>query len=189
MSRVKTKLILRVDHPVLGHTGDVIEVASGYARNHLVPMGLAYDYSEDAIRRIEKRKAEAELHRAAILKDMEALSKRLASVQLTFVENVSEAGHLYGAVTAMRIADAIAEAGLEIPEAHVRLAEPIRMVGEYEVPIHVHSELSASVQVWVLAKEEPKEEGEGEESEGSDAETAEAVETDADTDAEAPAEA
>jgi len=173
MSSVKTKLILRVDHPVLGHTGDVIEVASGYARNHLVPLGLAYDYSADAVRRIEKKKQEAELHRAAMLKDMEALAKRLESVQLTFVERVSEAGHLYGAVTAKRISDAIEEHGLTVPEAHVRLAEPIRLVGEFEVPIHVHSEINASVKIWVLAQEEePKAEAE-------DVDSEETAETDA----------
>ncbi len=183
MSSVKTKLILRVDHPVLGHTGDVIEVAPGFARNHLVPLGLAYDFSEDAVRRIEKKKAEAELHRAAMLKDMEALSKQLASLQLTFVENVSEAGHLYGAVTAKRIAEAIAEHGLEIPEAHVRLAEPIRLVGEFEVPVHVHSEINASVQVWVLAKEEPK--AEGDEAEEGDVDSDDATETDAEASVEA----
>jgi large subunit ribosomal protein L9 len=175
---MKTKLILRVDHPVLGHTGDVIEVASGYARNHLLPLNLAYPYSEDAVLRIEKKKGEAEAERAALRNDMEALAKRLEGVQLNFIENVSEAGHLYGAVTAKRISEGIGEQGLEIPEAHVRLAEPIRTVGEYEVPIHVHSEINASVKVWVVAKEEPKPEGEAE---GEDSE--------ADAGAEAPAEA
>ncbi|MGB0953057.1 MAG: 50S ribosomal protein L9 [Planctomycetota bacterium] len=177
---MKTKLILRVDHPVLGHTGDVIEVSSGYARNHLLPLNLAYPFSEDAIRRIEKKKVEAEAERAALRSDMEALAKRLEAVQLNFIENVSEAGHLYGAVTAKRIAEGIEEQGLPIPEAHVRLAEPIRTVGEYEVPIHVHSEINASIKVWVVAKEEPKPEGEAE-GEGEDSA--------ADAGAEAPAEA
>lgn len=177
---MKTKLILRVDHPVLGHTGDVIEVSSGYARNHLLPLELAAPYSEHAIRGIEKKKLEAEHHRAAMRADMQALADRLATVELNFIENVSEAGHLYGAVTAKRISEEIAAAGLEIPEAHVRLAEPIRSVGEYEVPIHVHSEINASVKVWVVAKEEPKPEGEGEEGSEEDAS--------ADAGAEAPAE-
>ncbi len=159
---MKTKLILRVDHPVLGNTGDVIEVASGYARNHLLPLDLAYPYSEDAMRRIEKKRIEAEKVRAEMRADMEALANRMADIQLTFIENVSAAGHLYGAVTSKRIAEEIAAQGLEIPEAHVRLAEPIRAVGEYEVPIHVHTEIKASVKVWVVAKEEPKLEGEGE---------------------------
>jgi len=168
---MKIKLILRVDHPVLGHTGDVIEVASGFARNNLIPMNLASPYSEDAMRRIEKKKVEAEAVRAEMLKDMEVLAKRLESVELNFIENVSAAGHLYGAVTAKRIAEEIAAAGIEIPEAHVRLAEPIRVVGEFAVPIHVHSAISASVKVWVVAKEEPEPEPEpeGEEQEGEDA--------------------
>ena len=175
---MKIKLILRVDHPVLGHTGDVIEVASGFARNNLIPLNLAYPHSEDAIRRIEKKKMEAEVVRAEMLKDMEAVAKRLSAVELNFVENVSAAGHLYGAVTAKRIAEEISAAGIEVPEAHVRLAEPIRVVGEFEVPIHVHSELNASVKVWVVAKEEPKPEVESEDGEES-----------ADEGAEAPAEA
>ncbi|MDA0666398.1 MAG: 50S ribosomal protein L9 [Planctomycetota bacterium] len=159
---MKIKLILRVDHPVLGHTGDVIEVASGFARNSLIPQNLAFPYSEDAIRRIEKKKAEAGAVRSEMLKDMETLAKRLAGLELNFVENVSAAGHLYGAVTAKRISEEIAAAGIEIPEAHIRLAEPIRVIGEFEVPVHVHSELNASVKVWVVAKEEPKPVGEGE---------------------------
>lgn len=161
---MKIKLILCVDHPVLGHTGDVIEVASGFARNNLIPQNLAFPYSKDAIRRIEKKKAEAGAVRAEMLKDMEALAKRLEGLELNFVENVSVTGHLYGAVTGKRIAEEIAAAGIEIPEAHVRLAEPIRVVGEFKVPIHVHSELNASVKVWVVAKEEPKPVDEGEES-------------------------
>jgi len=183
MSSGKTKLILRVDHPVLGHTGDVIEVAPGFARNHLVPMGLAYDFCADAVRRIEKNKAAADLVRAEMLKDMVAMSKRMAAIQLTFVENVSEAGHLYGAVTAKRISEAITEQGFAIPEAHVRLAEPIRVVGEFEVPIHVHSEISASVRVWVLAKEEPK--AEVDEAVEGEADSGEAADTDASASVEA----
>jgi large subunit ribosomal protein L9 len=152
---MKTKLILRVDHAVLGNTGDVIEVASGYARNHLVPSGMAYAYSEDAVLRIEKKRVEAEQTRAAMRQDMEALAKRLESLSLTFEEKVSGEGHLYGAVTAKRIADAISEQGLETSEANVRLAEPIRAVGEYEVPIHVHAEINAAVKVWVVGDEVP----------------------------------
>ena len=74
---MKTKLILRQDLPELGHTGDVIEVSSGYARNYLLPNDLAYAYSEDAMRRIEKARAEAEQVRAELRADMEALAKRL----------------------------------------------------------------------------------------------------------------
>ena len=148
---MKTKLILRVDHPELGHTGDVVEVSAGYARNFLMPRGLAYAFSEDAVLRIEKAKAEAEAHRAAIRADMEALAKRLTGVQLTFEENANENGHLYGAVTAKRISEALGKHQLDIPENHVRLSEPIRETGEYSVPVHVHGDIDAEVQVWVVS--------------------------------------
>ena len=77
---IKTKLILREDHPELGNTGDVVEVSPGYARNYLLPRGLAYAFSEDAILRIEKARLEAEAHRAAVRADMESVAKRLASI-------------------------------------------------------------------------------------------------------------
>jgi large subunit ribosomal protein L9 len=148
---MKTKLILRVDMPELGHTGEVVEVASGYARNFLVPRGLAYTYTEDAKRRIEKAKIEAEVHRAEVRTDMVALAARLASVQLTFEENANAGGHLYGAVTAKRIAEALGEHQLDIPENHVRLADPIRNTGEYTVAVHVHADIDAEVQIWVVS--------------------------------------
>lgn len=148
---MKTKLILRVDFPELGNTGEVVEVNAGYARNYLLPRGLAYAYSEDASRRIEKAKVEAEAHRAEVRSDMKALADRLASVQLTFEENANKGGHLYGAVTAKRIAEALSEHQLNIPEAHVRLADPIRNTGEYTVAVHVHADIDAEVQVWVVS--------------------------------------
>jgi large subunit ribosomal protein L9 len=148
---VKTRLILNDDIPALGNTGDVVEVTPGYARNFLLPMGLALPWSADAVRRIERRRKEAEARRIAMRADMEALAARLAGVQLTFEEKANEEGHLYGAVNARRLAERLAAEGFAMPENHVRLAEPIRQVGEYTVPIHVHADVSASVKVWVVA--------------------------------------
>lgn len=148
---MKTRVILNEDIPALGHTGDVVEVTPGYARNFLLPMGFALPWSADAILRIEKRRKEAESHRIAVRSDMQALATRLASLQITFEEKANEDGHLYGAVNARRLAERLAAAGVEIPENHVRLAEPIRQVGEYQVPIHVHSDIKAAIKVWVVA--------------------------------------
>lgn len=149
---MKTRLILREDMPELGHVGDVIEVSVGYARNFLVPRGKAYPYSEDGMRRIEKAKTEADERRVAMAKEFEAMAQRLEGVQLTFEERTGEEGKLFGAVNAKRIADGLAEQGLGLAENQVRLAEPIRTVGEYEVPIHVHGDLSAQIKVWVVAE-------------------------------------
>jgi large subunit ribosomal protein L9 len=149
---MKTRLILREDLPTLGHVGDVVEVTVGYARNFLIPSGKAYPFSEDGMLRIEKARVESEERRAALAEEHSALAKRLDGVQLTFEERAGEEGKLFGAVNAKRIADRLAEQGFELNENQVRLAEPIRTVGEYEVPIHVHGELSAAIKVWVVAE-------------------------------------
>ena len=149
---MKTRLILREDMPTLGHVGDVIEVSVGYARNFLIPSGKALPFSEDGMLRIEKARVESEVQRAALAEEHSALAKRLDGVQLTFEERAGEEGKLFGAVNAKRIADSLAEQGFELNENQVRLAEPIRTVGEYEVPIHVHGELSAAIKVWVVAE-------------------------------------
>jgi len=150
---MKTKLILSADDATLGHTGDVVEVAAGYARNYLVPRGLALPYSDDAIRRLAKHRVAAEKVRVEQLSDMQSLADKLASLELSFTEKVSSAGHLYGAVTAKRISEALSEQGVDISESNVRLGEPIRVVGEFDVPIHVHSDLNAAVKVWVVGQE------------------------------------
>lgn len=149
---MKTRLILREDMPTLGHVGDVIEVSVGYARNFLIPSGKAYPFSDDGLLRIEKARIESEEQRAALAEEHSALAKRLDGVQLTFEERAGEEGKLFGAVNAKRINEGLAEQGFELNENQVRLAEPIRTVGEYEVPIHVHGELSAAIKVWVVAE-------------------------------------
>lgn len=153
---MKTRLILNEDIPALGNTGDTVEVAPGYARNFLLPLGLALPWSEDSVRRIDKRRKEAEARRIEMRSDMEALAARLAELQITFEEKANEEGHLYGAVNSRRLAERLAAAGFEVPENHVRLAEPIRQVGEYTVPIHVHSDIRAAVKVWVVAVQPEK---------------------------------
>ena len=151
---MKTRVILRQDIPSLGMVGDVVEVAAGHARNYLLPRHLAFPYSEDAMRRVEKDRKIAEERRQALMAEFEVLSAKLSGVQLTFEEKVSEEGHLYGSVSAARIGQALAEQGLDIPERHIRLAEPIREVGEFEVPIHVHGDLETHIKVWVVAGQE-----------------------------------
>lgn len=151
---MKTRVILREDIPSLGHVGDVVEVAAGYARNHLIPMGRAFPYSEDGLRRIARARREAELRRAAERAEYEALAGRLQEVQVTFEERVSPEGHLYGSVNAHRIAEALAAMGFDIPERSIRLQEPIRETGEFQVPVHVHGEVEATLRVWVVQKQE-----------------------------------
>jgi len=157
---MKTRIILKVDIPALGHTGEIVEVATGHARNYLIPTGQAMPFSEDGMLRIEKARKEAEVARAALLEQHASLAQRLEGVQITFEERANEEGHLYGAVTSKTIGEALAAQGIELTESQIRLAEPIRDVGEYEVPIHVHAEIKGEIKVWVVAQQEAEAEGE-----------------------------
>ena len=147
---MKTRVILRQDIPALGNTGDIIEVAAGYARNQLVPSGMAYMATADAELRVEKDRKTAEVLRAQQEAEFTALTQRIGDVQLTFEEKVNLEGQLYGSVNASRIVTMLSEQGLNIEERQVRLGEPIRKAGDYTVKIHVHGEMEASIQVWVI---------------------------------------
>ena len=147
---MKTRLILRTEIPSLGNVGDEVEVAAGYARNHLVPMGLAFPWSESAVEQMANAKREAAEQREALAKEHAALVEKIEAEQLSFEEKVSEEGHLYGSVNEKRIAGALIEKGLDVSESQIRLGEPIRSPGEYEVPVHIHADLQAVVKVWVV---------------------------------------
>ena len=147
---MKIRLILREEVPSLGNIGDEVQVASGYARNHLIPMGLALPWSAASIERVANSKKEADEQREALAKEYAALADQINGLQLNFEEKVSEEGHLYGSVNEKRIATALAEKGVNVGENQIRLGEPIRNPGEYEVAVHIHAELQAALQVWVV---------------------------------------
>ena len=147
---MKTRLILREEVPSLGNIGDEVQVASGYARNHLIPMGLALPWSAASIERVANAKKEADERREALAKEHAGLAEQSNGLQLNFEEKVSEEGHLYGSVNEKRIAAALAEKGVDVGENQIRLGEPIRNPGEYEVDVHIHAELQAVLKVWVV---------------------------------------
>lgn len=154
---MKKKLILRQAVPTLGEIGDVVEVAPGYARNYLLPRGLAMPFSEEGMRAIEKASREAAIARDVERANWESLANRLAEVSLTFEERVSADGHLYGSVSAHQIHDALAAQGFDLEERHIRLEEPIRFTGEYTVVLHLHADVNAQIKVWVVAAQEEEE--------------------------------
>lgn len=144
------QVILRKTVEKLGAAGEVVKVAPGYARNYLVPRGLAYPASDANASRVahEKRAQDARIARA---RD-EALraAERLQGASVTFVEKAGEEDQLYGSVGAERIALALAEQGHPVERRHVQLAEPIKAIGVYNVDVKLHPEATAAVKVWVV---------------------------------------
>lgn len=145
------KLLLRENVTDLGTIGDIVNVRQGYARNFLLPYGLAVEATADNVRAMERRRKRYE----ADLRAREAeISKQIAAfseLQLVTREKADEKGTLYGSVSAGVVAKLLAAAGHPVDEKDVRLEEPIKVVGNHEVPIHIHGEHYASVQLLVEA--------------------------------------
>jgi large subunit ribosomal protein L9 len=143
------QVILRRTVPELGRAGQVIQVKDGYARNYLIPRGLAYAATE-----ANRRRAEAEAGRhadrlATEQAEAEVLAARIATMELTFTAKVGEGDKLFGSVTPADIAARLAEQGVKVDKRLVE-HEPIKMVGVYQVPIRLHPDVRAEVRVWVV---------------------------------------
>lgn len=144
------KVILQRSVDKLGHPGDIVEVADGYARNYLLPRGLAVKATRGGVKHVESLKR---AHRARVDKaraEAEQLAARLAATPIRVQARVGEEGKLFGSVTASDIAEAILEqAGARIDRHDVHLEEPIRSVGTHEVRVHLFPGVDPVVTVQV----------------------------------------
>ncbi len=143
------KLILREDVPHLGRGGDLVEVKPGYGRNFLLPRGLAVPANPKNVREIEHQKQVAAAKAAKLKASAEAVAKRLSDTPVSLKRKVGEQDKLYGSVTAIDVAEALGARGLVIDRRSIDLAEPIKTVGEFEVPVKLHHEVVGKVKVKV----------------------------------------
>ena len=150
------KLILREDVENLGKGGELVEVRPGYGRNFLIPRGLAVLANARNVRELEHQKKVAEAKPAKLKGSAEAVAKRLAETPVTLTRKVGEQDKLYGSVTALDIAEALAARGLQIDRRSIDLGEPIKTVGDHEVPVKLHREVIGKAKVKVQAEVEAK---------------------------------
>ena len=150
------KLILREDVYNLGKGGELVEVKPGYGRNYLIPRGLAVLANPKNIREVEHQKAVAAAKAAKLKASAEAVAKRLSETPVTLKRKVGEQDKLYGSVTAMDVAEALAARGLQIDRRSIDLAEPLKTVGDHEVPVKLHREVIGKVKVKIEAEAEAK---------------------------------
>ena len=143
------QIILQEDVEKLGTRGQVVEVAEGYARNFLLPRKLALEASPGNMKRLEKMRVAFAKKEATEKGDAQKLAELLAAVSLSITRKAGENDQLFGSVTTGDIADALAAQGYNIEKRKIALADPIKLVGEYEVPIKLHREVSASVKLAV----------------------------------------
>ena len=146
------EVILREDIEKLGHRGEVVKVASGYARNFLLPKKLAVAATASN-KKIVEQERDAYLRREAKAKnEAEDLGRMLANVVVTITQRAGEEGHLFGSVTSKDIADGLERQNYTIDRRKIQLDEPIKNVGEYKVPVRLHREVTAEVTVNVLGE-------------------------------------
>jgi large subunit ribosomal protein L9 len=146
------EVILKEDVANLGHRGDVVKVADGYGRNFLLPRKLALQATLANKVVIEQMKSAAARRFATEKAQAEELAVKLTPIVLSFTRKSGEAGQLFGSVTSADIAAGIETKGVEIDRRKIQLAEPIKTVGDYDVAIKLHREVTAYVKVKVVAE-------------------------------------
>lgn len=147
----RVQVLLRENVDELGQIGDVVHVAPGYARNYLVPRKIAIPATPENVKAMERRRVRWDASVAAQAAEIEARIAALGRVKLSTSQKADETGTLYGSVSNAMVVELLVKAGFPIEERDVRLEEPIKTVGEHEVPIHVHGEHYASIQLVVEA--------------------------------------
>ncbi len=145
------EVILKEHVEHVGQRGEVVKVANGYARNFLFPRKLALAVTDENKRQIERERARAEAKDAEELKDARALQTRLEATELTIGRRVGENDTLYGSVTSADIAEALAARDLTVDRRKIQLAEPLKSLGEHEVPVKLHRDVTATLKVKVAA--------------------------------------
>lgn len=143
------KLILREDVYNLGNSGEVVNVKDGYARNYLLPRNLAMLASAANMRQLEHEKAVIAVRQAKLKSVADEAGKKLAGVSVTITRKVGEQDKLFGSVTALDIAEALAAQGHKFDRRVIHLPEPIRTIGSFEVELRLHREVHAKVTVLV----------------------------------------
>lgn len=147
-----TTVLLREDIETLGGRGEIVKVRAGYARNYLLPKGLATLATKGNLRQIEMERA-ALLRKAAAEKaTAELQAEQMKDISLVFERKAGETGTLFGSVTSMDIAEALKAKGYEIDRRRVSLKEPIKETGEYTVAVKLHREVTLNVPVIVQAE-------------------------------------
>jgi large subunit ribosomal protein L9 len=146
------EVILREHVEHLGNRGEIVKVAAGYARNYLLPRKLALLVTDGNRRQIERERTKFDAKEAEEQKVAQAIADRMASIEIVIARRVGETDALYGSVTSSDIAEALAAKGFDIDRRKLQLPEPLKRLGEVDLPIKLHRDVTATVKVKVVAE-------------------------------------
>jgi len=147
------EVILKEDIVDLGKMGEVVRVRDGYARNYLLPRGLVLVANKKNLKGFEHQKRVIGAQREKVVKQAQGLSDKLAAVSLVIAVKTGEEGKLFGSVTNMDIERALREKGFDIERRKIHLDEPIKNLGDFEVPVRLAADVTATVKVSVVPEE------------------------------------
>jgi len=146
------EVILREHVDNLGRRGEVVKVADGYARNYLLPRKLALLVTDGTKQQIERERGKFDAREQEEKKVAEAMAARLADVEVQVSRKVGETAVLYGSVTSADVADALTAKGFEIDRRKLHLVEPIKKLGDFEIPLRLHREVTVQIKLKVVAE-------------------------------------
>ena len=147
------ELILKKTVETLGEEGDIVKVKPGYARNYLIPKKMAVLANKANLAQLEQEKAAIEARREKQRQEAESLSKKIAGVVITIKHRVGEEDKLFGSVTAADISEKLAEMNIQINKKNILLSEPLKTLGEFNVPVKVGYQMTSDIMVQVAALE------------------------------------
>ncbi len=147
------KVILKENLDNLGQRGSVVNVKDGYARNYLLPKGLAMRYTPGAVKVLEQERRMYETRQLKEKEEAAALAEKIQAVELTVLKRAGDQDVLYGSVTPTDVADLLREKGFTVDKRKILLHEPIKKLGEYEIPVRLHHEVTPKVRLHVIKEE------------------------------------
>lgn len=151
----QVQVILSEDVHALGDAGDIVSVKPGYARNYLIPRGMAMIATAERVNEVEHKKRVIAEKLAKELKDLKAVKAKLDAAKLEVAAQAGDEGKLFGSVTAAQLAELLAEKGLEVDRRKIQLSEPIKQVGVHKVAIRLRSDVMAEFEVTVISAGAP----------------------------------
>ncbi len=143
------KVLMKQDVAKIGKKGELLEVKEGYARNFLIPNGLAVEASGGAMKQHDEEKKAQDRRKAKEKDEAQEQAKKIEALSILLKHKAGEEGRLFGSITSAEIAEAVNQKGFTIDKKKIHLDEPIRLVGDYTVKIKIHPEVSADLSVKV----------------------------------------
>ena len=144
------ELLLKQNVEHVGKIGDVVKVKRGYARNYLLPRGLAVMVTKNSVAEIEHARAQALAEEQSRVTGMKELAAKISEASVTIEQRANAEGHLFGSVSGAQIAAALREKGINVDDKQIRLEQPLKEIGVFDVVVHLHATVDATVKVRVV---------------------------------------